>query len=102
LDRVELAYALGRRYGTAVERSRARRRLRDAFTTAWARYRGQHTPGGEKTADRSGHHPAPDPVIGAFLLSGSRRVLTAPFADLVENMADCLGQLTPAPAGDSP
>jgi hypothetical protein len=101
LDRVELAYALGRRYGTAVERSRARRRLRDAFTTAWARYREHYTAGGEKTANRSGYGPAPDPVTGAFLLSGSRRVLTAPFTDLVDNMAGCLGQLTPTPAGDS-
>lgn len=95
LDHVEVAFALGRRYGTAVERNRARRRLRDAFTTAWAQYRAQHTPT-DDDGERPEPIPAPDPVTGAFLLTGSRRVLTAPFADLVANLLGCLRQLTPA------
>lgn len=98
MDRVEVAYAFGRRFGTAVERNRARRRLRDAFTTAWVRYREHHSPT-EHTADSSETCPVPDPMTGAFLLSGSRRVLTEPFTDLVDNMLGCLDQLTTVPAG---
>lgn len=99
LDRVEVAYALGRRYGTAVERNRARRRLRDAFSSAWVQYREQHL-STEDDPRGSELRPAPDIVTGAFLLSGTRRVLTAPFADLVDNMLGCLGRLTPTPMGE--
>lgn len=76
-----LAFAIGRRFGTAVERNRARRRLRAAFVQAMAR----------------GSLPA-----GAYQLSGSRRVLEAPFADLVDAIAGCLTRLHGDSAGTRP
>ncbi len=75
------AFAFGRKFGNAVERNRARRRLRAAFSQAWE------------------IAPGPD---GAFLLSGSRSVLNAEFEQLVAAVADCLSKLssrTPALAG---
>jgi len=83
----QVAYALGRRFGTAVERNRARRRLRDAFTHSWATYTN-----------------TTDPTLrldGAFLLSGHRNLLTAPFSQLVKDVSACLARLTTAAAGRS-
>lgn len=75
----QVAFALGRKFGTAVERNRARRRLRDAFTQSW------------------GHHKdTVEPSLqlhGAFLLSGHRGLLTAPFDRLVSDLTNCFGQL---------
>lgn len=83
----QVAYALGRRFGTAVERNRARRRLRDAFTRAWA----DHVANTKTTA----------PTLrldGAFLLSGHRGLLTAPFGQLVGDVTACLARLGAAAA----
>ncbi len=85
----QVAYALGRRFGTAVERNRARRRLRDAFARSWA----DHT----ATMATS----STDPTLrldGAFLLSGHRGLLTAPFDRLVADVSACLNRLTAATA----
>ncbi|MCP3989842.1 MAG: ribonuclease P protein component [Actinomycetia bacterium] len=73
----QLALALGRRFGNAVDRNRGRRRLRAAFGTAWS----------ARSADR-GATPA-----GAFLLSGSRRLLRDPFDSIVTSIISCLDQL---------
>jgi ribonuclease P protein component len=70
--RPQLAFAIGRRFGTAVERNRARRRLRAAFAAGWGR-----TPG-----------PA-----GAYLLSGSRSLLSVEFGSLVAAVETCLAEL---------
>jgi ribonuclease P protein component len=67
-----LAFAFGRKFGNAVERNRARRRLRAAFAQAW------------------------DPNVGptgAFLVAGSRSVLTDDFDRLVADVAGCIRQL---------
>ncbi len=75
----QVAYALGKRFGTAVERNRARRRLRDAFAASW-----QH------------HLDSVAPTLrldGAFLLSGHGDLLTAPFPRLVDDMSTCLARL---------
>lgn len=71
----QVAMALGRRFGTAVERNRARRRLRSAFIAAWQLSAG----------------PA-----GAYLLTGNRSLLTMPFEKLVTRIDECL-----AAAGES-
>lgn len=67
-----LAFAFGRKFGNAVERNRARRRLRAAFEQSW------------------------DPDVGprgAYLVSGNRSVLSSEF-DLVAGwVGDCLAQL---------
>jgi ribonuclease P protein component len=55
-----VAYAVGRRFGTAVERNRARRRLRAAIALDEALL----LPG------------------GAYLLAADRAVMTLPFATL--------------------
>jgi ribonuclease P protein component len=64
-----VAYAVGRRSGSAVERNRIRRRLRAAV-------------------DRS----ADDLAAGAYLLEADRVVLTCPFADLCEAVATAAAQ----------
>ena len=83
----QVAFALGRKFGTAVERNRARRRLRDAFTQSW----GQH----KETVE-----PALQ-LHGAFLLSGHRGLLTAPFDRLVSDLTNCFAKLISAPSGTS-
>ena len=80
----QVAYALGRKFGTAVERNRARRRLRDAFARSWDQ-----------------HIATIEPALqlhGAFLLSGHRQLLTAPFGQLVDDMNACFSRLM-VPAG---
>jgi ribonuclease P protein component len=68
----QVAFAIGRRFGTAVERNRARRRLRAALAAAWA------------------VEPGPS---GGFLISGGRSVLLAEFAALVDAVEGCLRDL---------
>jgi ribonuclease P protein component len=63
-----VAYALGRRFGTAVERNRARRRLRAAVALDEALL----LPG------------------GAYLLAAERSVMTIPFATLRGHVATLL------------
>lgn len=63
-----LAFAFGKRFGTAVERNRARRRLRAAFGVV---------------SQQQSLQP------GAYLIGGSRRVLTADFSTLVDALDDC-------------
>ncbi|MEM9131393.1 MAG: ribonuclease P protein component [Actinomycetota bacterium] len=65
----QLAMAIGRRFGNAVERNRARRRVRRAFAAAW------ETTGGPE---------------GAYLVTGSRSLLSMPFDALVSRLGDCL------------
>ncbi len=67
-DEPALAFAIGKKFGTAVERNRARRRMRAAFTQA-------------STGTRL---PA-----GAYQFSGSRQVLTVDFERLVASIDDC-------------
>ncbi|MDH3294775.1 MAG: ribonuclease P protein component [Acidimicrobiia bacterium] len=75
----QVAFALGRKFGTAVERNRARRRLRDAFATSWARHQDDVEPALQ--------------LHGAFLLSGHRGLLSAPFDQLVADVTGCFAQL---------
>lgn len=69
----QLAFGMGRHFGNAPERNRARRRLRAAFTTAWA----------------SVEAPAP----GAYLITADRAVLTAGYDRLVTAVRACLAQV---------
>jgi len=75
----QVAFAFGRRFGSAVERNRARRRVRAAFAEVW-------TP-----ADASGD----------YLVSASRSVLKVDFKDLTVSIRRCVDQLSvvPAPEG---
>ncbi len=80
----QVAFALSRRFGSAVERNRARRRLRDAFARSWV-----------------DHHSTTTPALrldGAFLLSGHRGLLSTPFARLVDDITTCLTRLSAARA----
>jgi ribonuclease P protein component len=63
-----VAYAIGRRFGTAVERNRARRRLRAAVAVG----AGELCPG------------------GAYLFAAERPVMTVPFPTLCEHVATLL------------
>lgn len=65
-----IAFAFGRRFGSAVDRNRAKRRLRAAFRDA----------GGEA-------------VTGALLFSGTRPILDVPYPALVDDMRACLRDL---------
>ncbi len=66
----QLAFAIGRRFGNAVARNRARRRLRAAFGSAWA--------------------ASPTAPKGAYLVMADRTVLTAPFDGLEHALRACL------------
>lgn len=79
----QLAFTIGRRFGSAVERNRARRRLTEAFSVAW--------PAG----------PAP---TGAYLITAERAVLTVRFDALVRRLEKCLDEVVrrgpvPSPPG---
>ena len=65
-----LAFAFSRRFGNAVERNRAKRRLRRAFEAA----------GGDQQP-------------GALLMSGSRRVLDCSYERLVADVRSCLERI---------
>ena len=67
-DPPRVAYAIGRRFGTAVERNRARRRLRAAITLDQALL----LPG------------------GAYLLAAERSVMTLPFTTLRDHVTTLL------------
>lgn len=73
----QVAFAFGRSFGTAVERNRGRRRLRAALVQALDARTGS----------------GPTPVPGALLLTGSRRLLTAGFQTIVDDVGACLDQL---------
>ena len=63
-----MAYAIGRRFGTAVERNRARRRLRAAIALDEALL----LPG------------------GAYLVAAERSVMTIPFSKLCDHVTTLL------------
>lgn len=70
----QLAFGLGRRFGTAVERNRARRRLRAAFHQVVA--------------------GAAQPLaLGAYLVSADRSALDTPFPALMGSVGRCLAQV---------
>lgn len=78
----QLAMAIGRRFGNAVERNLGRRRVRAAFAEAW---------------------PTRAPALeGVFLVTGTRALLTMPFNRLVESMIGCFDQFeSQAPAAST-
>ena len=67
---VALSFAFSRSFGNAVERNRAKRRLRAAFVAG----------GGPSRS-------------GAFLMSGTRAVLELPFERLVDDVVRCLDRV---------
>lgn len=73
----QLAFAMGRSFGGAVERNRGRRRLRAAFVEAWGAL-------GSERVERLG---------GAYLVTGSRSILVAPFRQLVADVEACFDAL---------
>jgi RNase P protein component len=76
----QLAFGLGRRFGNAVERNRARRRLRAAFETAWAGF----------DPDPTGTAPTGSAPTGAYLITADRGVLELGFEPMVAAVRSCL------------
>ena len=77
-----VAFAFGRKFGNAVERNRARRRLRAAFAQAWH------------------DHPSP---AGAYLIGGNRSVLERDFERLTATVGTLLLALSSgSPASATP
>ena len=74
----QLAFAIGRRFGNAVQRNRGRRRLRAAFTEVW----------------RSLSPKCRQDLAGAYLASASPSVLTVPYPSLLADIEACLGQIS--------
>lgn len=70
----QLAFSIGRSFGGAVERNRGRRRLRAAFVQVW----------------RALSPERATSLGGAYLLSGSRALLTTPFQRLISDVEACL------------
>ena len=73
----QVAFAIGRGFGNAVERNRGRRRLRAAFVEVWK-------DAGQANADQ---------YEGAFLLGGNRGLLTKRYPELVADVGACLNKL---------
>lgn len=74
-----VAYAIGRRFGSAVARNRARRRLREAFRQALGQLDG--------------------PLPYALLVSARPAVLDTPFPQLLGHAGEVLAAITsPRPA----
>lgn len=86
----QVALAIGKRFGNAVERNRGRRRCRAAFGRAWD----------ERSVEARG------PLAGAYLLTARRSVLDAPFPSVVSAMSACLNDLesarNPSQEGEGP
>jgi len=68
----KVAYSIGKRFGNAVERNRARRRIDAAFSEVW---------------NRSAHMP------GFFLIGARRSLLVAPYKDVVSWVDRCVSGL---------
>lgn len=77
-DRPQVAFAIGRKFGNAVERNRGRRRLRAAFAEAFAAREAAETADG---------------LRGAYLLGGNRNLLTAGYRSLLDDVDRCLADL---------
>jgi len=75
----QLAFAIGRRFGNAVTRNRARRRLQAAFHSAW--------------------EASPGAPTGAYLMMADRAVLTVPFSGLEQAVRSCLAKVEERVAG---
>ncbi len=91
---IQLAFALGRSFGNAVERNRGRRRLRAAFTEAVRNVHADHGSASAEPGIESRTELRPE-FQGAFLLTGSRGLLTDDFAKMVGDVEACLTKLTP-------
>ena len=74
----QVAFALGRSFGNAVERNRGRRRLRAAFIDAFSA-----RPSTQATTT----------LRGAYLLTGNRGLMTARYDVLVADVNRCLDKL---------
>ncbi len=69
----QVAMAITKKFGSAVDRNRARRRLRHAFDEVIQ----NHT----------------ELYSNAFLLFGSRKILSCDYAGLVSSLDDCCSQI---------
>jgi ribonuclease P protein component len=78
----QVAFAFGRSFGNAVERNRGRRRLRAAFIDAFS----------ARTAEDGDRVTAAN-LRGAYLLTGSRRLLTDRYEVIVADVGQCLDKL---------
>lgn len=70
----QVAFAITRKFGTAVERNRARRRLKAAFFAL------------AETGERK-------PPFGLYLLLPSRKVLSLSHQDLLDTLEACFGRV---------
>lgn len=80
----QVAFAISRKFGNAVERNRARRRLRAAFSGL---------------VSVPGENPPP---FGLYLLLPSRSVLTIPHRDVVRLLQECFDRLETADFSKKP
>ncbi len=76
----QVAFAVSRKFGTAVERNRVRRRLKAAFVDSQ-----------RQIAADSALSPPP----GLYLLIPGRVLLDLPYPEVVATLQACYGRLTP-------
>ena len=81
VDHPQVAFAIGKSFGNAVERNRGRRRLRAAFVEV-----SQKSELSTGSVDNAHFR-------GAFLLTGNRGLLTQRYVDLVRDVEKCLEKL---------
>lgn len=84
---IQLSFALSRRFGPAVKRNRARRRMRAAFGEALGHEHSELEPG------LKSHTHCDQLTHSAFLLSANRSVLNRAFPELVGDMVGCFKDL---------
>lgn len=86
-DETQIAFALGRSFGNAVERNRGRRRLKSAFSEA---FRQDQSHQAESQLQNSARQTETGYRRGAYLLAGNRGLLTDEYAKITQDVTQCL------------
>lgn len=96
-NETQIAFALGRSFGNAVERNRGRRRLNSAFREAFRQHQQPASLRAEFDRVENNVDEA-DYRCGAYLLAGNRGLLTDDYAKICSDVVNCLSSASVSPA----